>query len=302
MPNTVMDIRHLVISGGGINGFINYAILRDSHRDKYWSIDNIRSIYGTSSGAIIATIISLKYDWETLDDYLLKRPWHHIFNMNVETVMTAFSNRGLFHYNHMVQVFSPLFKGKDISVDITLQEFYEWNGIDLHFFTTELNAGLSEDVDISHTTHPQWKVLEAVYCSSCLPILFQPLLMDSKCFVDGGVFLNYPLLPCKVQQGETDGSRIFGLKRVSLENLSLNIINEQKTLLDTTLLFLNKMMERIIQPQTFDFCPHEIEIPCSVISLTEIIHIFESEEARRELMETGSQIWREYICRKKENV
>lgn len=302
-----MDIRHLVISGGGINGFINYAILRDSHQDGYWSMSNIQSIYATSSGSIVAILLCLKYDWETLDDYLIKRPWHHIFHMNIETIMTAFTERGLFKYDHMVQVFSPLFLGKDISLDITLHEFYDKTHVDLHFYTTEMNEGLSQDIDISHTTHPQWKVLEAVYCTSCLPILFQPFLIESKCYVDGGVFMNYPITPCREQTGESEWGNIWGLKRSSLQDMNSEhyVIDSQKNILDTSLIFINKMMERIVyQNQTTNNTPlsypiKEIIVPCSVMSITEIIHIFENEDERKTLLEKGSRLWKEYQTEQK---
>lgn len=189
-PPTDPPIRHLVVPGGGINGFTNYAILRDSNKDSFWSFSNLESIYATSSGSIIATIICLKYDWATLDDYLLKRPWHLVFKTELQVFLKAFSSRGLFELKQVREIFMPLFRGKDLSVDITLQEFYEWSGIDLHIFATELNDDICKDIDFSHTTHPNWKLIEAIYCSSCLPVFFQPFLKDGQCFVDGGVLKN----------------------------------------------------------------------------------------------------------------
>lgn len=298
-------IHHLVISGGGINGFINYTILRDSHRDGYWSMDNIQTIYGTSSGAVVAVLLSLKYDWNTLDDYILKRPWHHIFNFNIHTVLTAFSNRGIFCYENLFQLFLPLFRAKDLSPNITLQEFFEWSGIDLHFFCTELNDGFSQDIDLSHTTHPDWKVMEAVYCSSCMPILFQPYLTpDGKCYVDGGVFLNYPLLPCIAHVGPDEIPHIWGIKRsVNQDIHSDNYrVHSESNLLDTSLIFINKIIERIIhhhQSVSTASPIREIIVPCSVLSLPEIINIIENQEERRKLMETGSTLWQNYYTGKK---
>lgn len=292
------QIQHLVISGGGINAFINFAILRASHEDGYWNIENIQSMYGTSSGGLIALMICLKYDWPTLDNYLLKRPWQHVFPVNWQIIMTAFTQRGFFEYKHIQDAFLPLFKGKDISPDITLQEFYEWTGgIDLHFFSTEINEGLSQDVDLSHSTHPDWKVLEALYCSMCLPILFQPYLKDSQCFVDGGSFLNYPILPCILAKGESAIPHIWGLKRSSVEAMNSEhyLIDSGKNLLDTTFIFMHKIMERIVHNHVSLSAPiREIVVPCSSLSLSEIFHIFENEQARHELMKKGHELWQFY--------
>ena len=55
-------IRHLVISGGGTLGFSYYGILKETNEMELWQYDNIKTIYGTSIGAILATVICLNYD------------------------------------------------------------------------------------------------------------------------------------------------------------------------------------------------------------------------------------------------
>ena len=65
-------IKHIVINGGGPTGWISYGALKCLFKKEFINIDNIKSIYGTSAGAIIGVIISLKYDWNTLEDYFLK--------------------------------------------------------------------------------------------------------------------------------------------------------------------------------------------------------------------------------------
>ena len=89
-------IKHIVISGGGIIGFSQYGVLRESNQRGLWSIDNIESIYGTSAGAIIGVIICLKYDWETINDYIIKRPWQNVFKIKVEKIFESYSKKGIF--------------------------------------------------------------------------------------------------------------------------------------------------------------------------------------------------------------
>ena len=72
-------IRHLVISSGGPAGHMMYSILRTLNLKGVWDIKDIRSIYGSSIGTFAAIIIALQYDWETMDDFLIKRPWEKIF-------------------------------------------------------------------------------------------------------------------------------------------------------------------------------------------------------------------------------
>ena len=77
--NPEPTIKHLVISSGGPAGHMMYSILRTLNLKGVWDIKDIKSIYGSSIGSFIAIIIALRYDWEVMDDYLIKRPWEKIF-------------------------------------------------------------------------------------------------------------------------------------------------------------------------------------------------------------------------------
>jgi len=61
--NTVPPIQHLVLAGGGMFGFQEYGALRQSAQDGFWDPANIRSIWGTSAGSILALMVSLGFDW-----------------------------------------------------------------------------------------------------------------------------------------------------------------------------------------------------------------------------------------------
>jgi len=91
-----IKIKHLVLAGGGVCGFSTYGALRESHKSGFWDINNIESIYSTSVGAIFATILSLKYEWSVIDDYLIKRPWQHLFKFNMYSIINSFQNMGIF--------------------------------------------------------------------------------------------------------------------------------------------------------------------------------------------------------------
>ena len=74
-------IKHIVINGGGPTAFLSYGAIRHLSVNNFISMDNVKSIYATSSGAIVAALVSLKYDWHVLDDYIIKRPWNDVFQL-----------------------------------------------------------------------------------------------------------------------------------------------------------------------------------------------------------------------------
>jgi predicted acylesterase/phospholipase RssA len=284
-------IEHLVLSGGGIWGFSCYGALRESAKSQFWNISNIKSIYATSVGSMIAILLALKYDWDTIDDFLIKRPWNQVFQFNFYSIFSAVDKRGIFEPPCMYDTFEPLFRGKDISLDITMKEFYEWTGIDIHCFSTEING---DDkmilVDFSHSTHPDWKVLDAVYCSSCLPILFSPFLCDEKCYIDGGIACNYPLSQCIETQCPINIDSVFGIKK-SYSKKRENI-NTKSSIFDYLLFFFTKSISLMDIKNTA--VKNQMEIKANATNLYDVFIATSSMEERMKLVEYGAESWREY--------
>ena len=104
-------IEHLVVSGGGTYGLAVYGALKHLHINDVWDLSNIKSCHGTSIGSILLVMIIFGYDWETLDDYLIKRPWHNVFKIDWTKLLDMIDNCGIFEKNVYIHAFEPLFKG-----------------------------------------------------------------------------------------------------------------------------------------------------------------------------------------------
>lgn len=211
ISNTLMEetdisnnciIKHIVISGGGHYGLTMYGILKESHKKDFWKYENIETLYGTSIGSVLCLLITLQYEWETLDKYFIDRPWNKVFDFDFHTIIEAFENQGIFNQNTMNQLIEPLFLGKDIPLDITLKEYYERTHIDFHITTSEV-VSFKLNV-LSHKTHPEWKLLDAIYASCTIPVIFKPIITDDSCYIDGGLFSSYPLNVCTSIVSNTD--------------------------------------------------------------------------------------------------
>ena len=144
-------IKHLVISSGGPAGHMMYSILRTLNLKGVWDTKNITSIYGSSIGSFVAIIIALRYEWEVMDDYLIKRPWEKIYvssssssssgggdqaandhstssassslseaKNKLDYVFKLYKNHGLYGLKEFTEMLRPALQGKDIPVNITL--------------------------------------------------------------------------------------------------------------------------------------------------------------------------------------
>ena len=203
-----MVIKHLVFSGGGPVLIQFLSSIQELEKKNYLNIKNIESIYGTSAGALIGIIIALKFDWETINDYIIKRPWQDVFPIKVKNIFDAYTKKGIFDIKTIEKCFKPLLDAKDIPLDINLEDFYNLTNIELHMFTFEINKYKLED--ISYKTYPKLSLLQAVQMTCAIPVLIKPVFINDKCFMDGGIACNYPLNFC-IESGKNP-DEILGFK------------------------------------------------------------------------------------------
>lgn len=283
--NIMPLIKHLVISGGGPTMIQTLGSIQHLEENKFIDFKNIETIYGTSAGAIIGVLICLKYDWITLRDYIIKRPWQEVFPVNIQNIFDAYTKKGIFDEKTVIKCFKPLFDAKDISLNITLKDFYEYSKIELHMFSFEVNAFSVED--ISYLTHPDLSLITVIQMSCALPVLMSPVCSDNKCYIDGGVTSNYPLKYC-IDSGKNI-EEILGLKNQYDEH-KRSQIDLNSTLLDFITGFLFKLIHSIgssnsIQTQI----TYEVVCNADFITISTLKSALYSIEVREKLYKTGSE-------------
>lgn len=281
-------IKHIVISGGGPSGLFTYGAARHLSKKEFWKLDDIESIYGCSIGSFIGIVISLGYDWDWLDDYFIKRPWNKLAYLNALSFIEAFNQKGLFGEKIIEDALLPLLTAKDIESSITLKELYEFNGIDIHMYTTNINSDHISKIDMSHITHPELPLLKALYRSMAYPFLFKPICdNEDNCFIDGGLLNNYPLNDC-INQKKCNTDEILAFKNIWItEKIK---INEDSTMIDFLILLMKKMQNEINTESQQDIIKNTVL--CYIENLSDIsdwIEAFSSEEMRIKYIEKGEE-------------
>jgi predicted acylesterase/phospholipase RssA len=247
-----MVIKHIVICGGGPTGLLSYGAAKHLAEQGFWSHENIETIYGTSIGAIIGAMLCLKHEWTTLDDYIIKRPWEKVIMESLE-MFELFSCKGMAKLKLLDDIMQPLLESKDLSLATTLAELHAHSGIALNVFAVELNA--FKKVQLSHATHPDLRLMDAIKMSACMPVLFQPVIRDGCCYIDGGIVANYPLNDC-LQDTQCGDDEVLGLR--NLWNNPNEGINDQTSLVDY-LRFINLQLVRMVNRTPAVRCiPNEV--------------------------------------------
>lgn len=283
-------IKYIVLSGGGVYGYAFYGLLRESNKFGLWNIDDIKGIYGTSVGSLLATIICLRFNWNDIDEYLIKRPWQNVYNIDMYSLIDIFQKMGIFEKKIIEESLYPLFNAMEIPHDVTMKDFYEITKIDLHIYVTELNSFTL--YDINHIDYPNWKLVDAVYSSCAVPILFKPLIEDDKYFVDGGMIANYPVDHC-LKVAEHPDEILAICKKVGQNNSKItNPFVENSKFLDFLLTVFSRSFEKIItNPYNFDL-KHQYMIDIPNITLYDIINVSSSKEERIKLIDMGASFYK----------
>jgi predicted acylesterase/phospholipase RssA len=282
-----MTIKHLVISGGGPSGLLSYGVASQLAKKGFWQLADIKSIYGCSIGAYMGVIFSLGYDWDWLDDYFIKRPWDKVVAAYTTRLTDIYEKKCLLTEHVFIEAIMPLLRAKELSETITLAEFYAYNKIDVHMYATNINSVKFEKIDISHQSYPNLSLIQALRMSMAFPIIFEPILMDEGCYIDGGVLNNFPLNDC-IEQQKCDTDEVLAFKNIWQDIKEK--ISEKSTMFDLLLLILKKAQSSI------DTEPEQADIKYTVRCLMEDLESFDKwaealncGQKRKSIIEKGAK-------------
>ena len=181
-------IEHLVISSAGPNGLIQLGMLHQLQEESILNVDTLKSIHGSSAGSILGVLLALRVPIQEVADYFIQRPLEKWFKLEMDQL---FTHKGFVSSSCFEELLTPFFHAYDIPLTITLIEFYERTGIDIHIYTTSVTHMRS--VDLNPHTFPELSVIQAIAMSSAIPFLVTPILYKEEYYVDGGLVKHCPI-------------------------------------------------------------------------------------------------------------
>lgn len=187
----------LVLSGGGAKGLAHIGVLKviDSLGIK------IDYVAGTSMGAIIGGLYASGYSGKDLE-YLFNR-------INIDALLQDYTPRGSKSFfekrnDEIYAVTLPFDKFKiglpsglskglynfNLISRLTLHvsDITDFKNLQIPFFCIATNAETGEEVILDKGSLPK-----ALVASGALPTLYNPVTLDDKLLIDGGVVNNYPV-------------------------------------------------------------------------------------------------------------
>lgn len=180
------EIDTLVLSGGSFKGVAHIGALKALEDNNI--LQNIKTIAGSSIGAIIGLLYIIGYSPDELDEFIKMIDLKIFRNIDIENMLDKF---GLDDGEKITFVFEKMLQTKNIDTNITFAELYEKTKI--NFIITGVCVNDKKLYYISHETFPNMKILIGLRITSSVPFYFVPVLYDKKLFIDGGVMNNYPI-------------------------------------------------------------------------------------------------------------
>uniref|UniRef100_A0A6C0C4Y2 PNPLA domain-containing protein n=1 Tax=viral metagenome TaxID=1070528 RepID=A0A6C0C4Y2_9ZZZZ len=283
-----MTIRHIVLCGGGYNGIYTIGAIDYLLRQQFFNIDDIKTIYGTSVGGFIGVLLCLKLPWDTILDYIIERPWERDMIFSADMMFNMIPKKGLLDSSYMKLFFTKLLKAKKLSPEITLSEFNIFSNIDLFIFAVDVNA--FDVVKISHHSHPDLKLIDAIFITCSIPFIFQPTFIEKTYLVDGGVLCNYPLDYC-INDG-ADKEEILGVQF----HLNKNTMSIDQT---TNILYYGYyMFDKLVgvaRKDPINNIRNEVIVPCDAMNISVGVKIINDKDLRLSYINKGRECAKLFI-------
>lgn len=185
----IKDICEIFLSGSNIYGVSYIGALKSL--SNYIDLNKqITRWIGTSSGGMIAFLMSIGYTPVLLEKICPYLPYEEFNNFGLDDLLTFFETFGLNHGEKLNHILEVLLSNRGLSINITFKELYNINGKELALLSFCIHT--RQSVLLDHVNTPNLSIIKAVRMSSAIPFIFKPIEVEGKLYVDGFIADNTP--------------------------------------------------------------------------------------------------------------
>jgi NTE family protein len=189
IPKTYPNLRHLVLSGGGLLGISYIGLLR--YLEQANIINNVQTITGCSAGSIFGSLIAIGYKSNEIEKIVKSINFRNYLNVTADSILNFMRTKGLDSGNSLINLIKIHIKDKTGDENITFRQVREKYNIDLRIGVTNLSKNQFEL--FTSDSQPNLPIHKAIQASCAIPIIFEPIVIDNDVFCDGGLLDNLPI-------------------------------------------------------------------------------------------------------------
>ncbi len=187
----------LVLSGGGAKGLAHVGVLK--------TLDSlgvrVDYIAGTSMGAVVGALYASGYTGQQLDSIIRSTNFNLLISDKVPRNSKTFYERKnsekyvltLPFNNFKIQLPSSISRGQNVfnllsKLTLNVSGINDFSKLPIPFYCVATDIQSGEEVILDHGN-----LAQAIAASSALPTLFQPVKLNNKLLMDGGIVNNFPV-------------------------------------------------------------------------------------------------------------
>lgn len=201
----------LIFGGGGIYGVAFLGAISELCARNILCLKKIKNFMGVSIGSIICVALAIGYTVPELMDFFSNKSINKMYTDGISSIFRRIINlyyyKGFSRATYLKNLYCDLLNNKLNKVGLdhncTLGQLKEKLGsINIYLIASNLETGCEKifSTDPKHNTL-EVKVIDAMFLSSCVPIVFSPIILSSNPaskivlfdnIVDGGITNAFP--------------------------------------------------------------------------------------------------------------
>ena len=188
-----MNDKTLIFSGGGLRclsflGSLKYLLKHNHIEDNFKGIKHIITVSG---GLLFIIPLLLEFSINFTIELFIRLNYNKLFDYQHFSVHNIFTDYGIFSNDFMERCCHELYRHKNLQTNFSLRDLYNMTNIKVSSKVVNLNT--NRVIFINHISHPQLPLITLLQMTTCIPIVFKPIIYKDNYYVDGGLCGNFPL-------------------------------------------------------------------------------------------------------------
>ena len=205
---------NLVLSGGGVRGLVFVGCIDVLEKQNYFPF--IKNFVGASVGSIFALFLACKYSSTEIKTFIKTHSANPKYTqLKIKNILNVYATCGLDDGQGLTEISKLILTQKGYDSETTFLELGKKSGKNLIITGSNITKHTIEYFNIDNT--PDMPVHIAIRISTCIPMMFVPVLYKECYYLDSCVYNNFPIEYFKREPTTTCG--IF-LKNDEYQNTS----------------------------------------------------------------------------------
>jgi NTE family protein len=214
---------NIVLSGGSVKMISSIGALSELVKSGLIDLSKIKGLAGSSAGSVFGLLVVLGFTIDEIWEFINCLDMKKLVQMDLFLLPKKYGmESGQTFYNLLENILFEKTKIKHIN----FKQLYDITGINFTAVGSCLTT--KEAVYYNHINTPTFKVSVAIRISISIPILFTPIEIENKSYIDGCVLNNYAMNLFENELDKTVGIIIdeeYCTKYNNLEEYFVAIIN-----------------------------------------------------------------------------